>query len=131
MLTNGMITSAEQVLHHCDNPPCCNPVHLFLGDPAINARDRSAEGRSCAGEWRSAVQKEAFQRLRRDDPGRYEHNWGVRQRGNCNPMAKLSDDDVRLIRTMPGTQREIAAKFGVAQAAISKIRLGKRWKHVV
>lgn len=27
------------VLHECDNKPCCNPYHLFLGDHGTNARD--------------------------------------------------------------------------------------------
>lgn len=38
------------VLHTCDNPPCINPEHLFLGDPQVNARDRNAKGRQACGE---------------------------------------------------------------------------------
>lgn len=33
------------VLHHCDNPPCCNPSHLFLGTMKDNTLDASAKGR--------------------------------------------------------------------------------------
>jgi hypothetical protein len=33
------------VLHHCDNPPCCNPDHLFVGTRADNAADMIAKGR--------------------------------------------------------------------------------------
>jgi hypothetical protein len=32
------------VLHHCDNPPCCNPWHLYPGTHAINGRDASKRG---------------------------------------------------------------------------------------
>jgi hypothetical protein len=34
------------VLHHCDNPPCCRPTHLFAGTQSDNDRDRHAKGRT-------------------------------------------------------------------------------------
>lgn len=33
-------TSTDLVLHHCDNPPCCNPNHLYRGDYASNLADK-------------------------------------------------------------------------------------------
>lgn len=45
-LTNGPIPGGMQVLHHCDNPPCCNPAHLFLGTVADNVADMIAKGRA-------------------------------------------------------------------------------------
>lgn len=33
------------VLHHCDNPPCCNPSHLYRGTAADNAKDRDTRNR--------------------------------------------------------------------------------------
>lgn len=48
-LMRGPIPAGHYVLHRCDNPPCCNPSHLFLGDAAANARDMAAKGRVGGG----------------------------------------------------------------------------------
>lgn len=45
-LINGAIPDGLCILHACDNPPCCNPSHLFLGTKADNTADMIAKGRA-------------------------------------------------------------------------------------
>jgi hypothetical protein len=42
---NGPIPDGMWVLHKCDNPPCCNPEHLFLGTNQDNLLDCISKGR--------------------------------------------------------------------------------------
>lgn len=44
-LTNGPIPPGLNVCHKCDNPPCCNPKHLFLGTDRQNHLDSILKGR--------------------------------------------------------------------------------------
>lgn len=55
-LHNGPIPDRESpglrgfmVLHHCDNPPCCNPAHLYMGTAADNAQDAAMRCRITYG----------------------------------------------------------------------------------
>ncbi len=44
-LIHGPLVDGEDVLHKCDNPPCCNERHLFKGDQTLNMSDMTAKGR--------------------------------------------------------------------------------------
>lgn len=103
-LANGEIPSGVCVLHKCDNPPCCNPDHLFLGTPADNAADRASKARN-----------------------------GPRPTGENNRMSKLTARKVLEARRMASdgiTQDKIAASLGVSQATIWSVLSGKTWRHV-
>lgn len=46
----GEIPVGRCVLHSCDNPPCCNVEHLFLGSQSDNHKDMIDKGRNAYGE---------------------------------------------------------------------------------
>jgi len=98
---NGPVPDGKCVLHHCDNPPCVNPNHLFLGTHAANMLNMVEKNRQARGEQngRRKLTEVDVLRIRR---GYY---------------ADL-------------TTKEIAKKLGVSCRTIQKVLRGVAWKHV-
>lgn len=67
-LTNGPIPEGHAVCHSCDNPPCCNPSHLFTGTIADNNADMKRKDRHARGErnWFTRLTEEIVKKIRED-----------------------------------------------------------------
>lgn len=132
--------------HSCDNPPCCNPDHLWIGTPKDNVDDRHRKGRdACGDKSGSRTHRERMLRgenhpLRRNPElaargeknGAYTHPEKV-QRGDNHPHAKLTTQQVLTIRKMyeeGAPRRVIANKFNVSWSAIDSIIHRRSWVHI-
>lgn len=114
------------VCHHCDNPACVRPSHLWVGTKGDNLRDMAAKGRSGA-----TVHPERYPKGDQH-PSRLHPE--TRLRGESNGNSRLSEADVREIRkrsNMGEIQGSIAAAVGVHQRTIGRIVRGETWKHVI
>lgn len=67
-LRNGPIPDGLDVLHRCDNPPCINPDHLFLGTQRDNVADMVTKQRHAKGEmkYNAKLTNEQIPRIRSD-----------------------------------------------------------------
>ena len=76
----GPIPNGLCVLHHCDNPPCVNPEHLWTGTQGDNVADRDQKGRTATpGAKLTVIQvKEIREQFRRGLP---LHNGLAKQYG--------------------------------------------------
>ena len=100
----GPIPEGMFVCHHCDNPACVNPVHLFLGTPQDNTRDMIAKKRDGHGVTRAAED---------------------------HPMAKLTwaqVEEIRRLRAAGHSLQQLSDMFDVTMANISYIALFQTWK---
>lgn len=125
----GAIPKGLCVLHRCDNPPCCNPDHLFLGTKTENIADRDAKGRTARGEKHGRRTKPE-RTARGSRNGSCTHP-GIRK-GERNGRAKLTVaevDEIKRRYAAGGTSlRRLAGEFGVNFTSISLIVRGKTWQ---
>lgn len=92
--------SHDHVLHTCDNPGCCNPKHLFLGDIFVNMADKVSKGRQS------------------------------RMRGDSHPSASLTNSDAERIREAAlfgAKPKDLASVYGVSIWSIYPIIRGETY----
>lgn len=95
------------VLHHCDNPPCVFPEHLYFGNAQDNSDDMYRRGRNNSN---SGIQ------------GERHHN------------SKLTDQNVLEVRASyeagEGALLQLSKDYGVSESAIRDVLKRRTWKHV-
>jgi len=116
MINRGPIPEGMDVLHKCDNPPCVNPDHLFLGTQKDNVLDCIKKGRNPTILY------------------------GPGLKGEQHGMSKLTEKQVIDIRHRyvagvnafyRSNKDELAKEFGISPNHIWQICKGRVWKHLL
>jgi hypothetical protein len=103
---NGLIPNGLLVCHKCDNPPCCNPEHLFLGTFLDNNRDTIDKGKfipSQVGEnhYKTKLNNKIIEKV----------------------LLKIQSGEISNIS-------DASESLGVKYHVFSDILNGKNWKHI-
>jgi hypothetical protein len=104
-LINGEIPKGMNVCHHCDNPPCVNPAHLFVGTQRDNLQD--------------AVKKGRTKTCGNINP-------------NCNLSILTIPQVLQIKDYLDGGNsiKDIAEEFNVSPDTIAHIKHGRRWGRI-
>lgn len=100
----GPFMKDSEICHHCDNPPCCNPNHLFIGTHTDNMRDM-------------------FSKNRRESA-----------KGEKHGSAKLTPAQVIELRERyargEGSMEILGAQYGITRQSAYLIISRQCWKHI-
>jgi Autographiviridae endonuclease len=110
IVANGPIPDGLMVCHKCDNPPCVNPEHLFLGTALDNSLDMVNKRR----QWKQ-------------NPARCPRG------ENTGKVAKLTTEnilEIKKLRSCGMGYDALAARFEVTRGCIGHILNGRNWKHI-
>lgn len=97
----GHIPIGMNVLHHCDNPPCIRPQHLFLGTISDNTQDMISKGRGLIGT----------------------------KNGQCK-LTDVDVVLIRKYRQSGASLNDLAEQFGVSFSNICSICTRASWRHI-
>lgn len=106
----------EVAMHICDNPLCCNPLHLRGGTQKENVADRVRKGRSAIGDRNGS----------RVYPERL-------MRGEDHTNTRLTDAMVRELRerhTAGELSGNLGKEFGIHRCTVHRIVTKRYWKSV-
>ncbi len=124
-LSRGEIPAGRIVCHKCDNPPCVNPDHLYVGTHKDNTRDRYTRGNMRFG-GPTPLPREPQKPASGLHPGQ--------RHGEQHHKAKLSEKQVLEIRARASkgeSLASIAEKYPVTLPTVHQIVQQRTWRHLL
>jgi len=106
LLAHGELPTELDIMHVCDNPPCCNPAHLIAATTLENMRDAKRKGRHCYGERSIHAKITEAQAIE---------------------ILKAKPENVRGSRHI---SEALAACYGIKPSAVLCIWRGDSWSHL-
>lgn len=114
----GEIPDGLFVCHHCDNPLCVNPSHLFIGTAKDNTQDMIRKGRryySSGRDFKAQAHRKAVEQRR-----------AAGHRGRST-LTKGQVEEIRKLRKEGWKLLALGARFGVSEGNICRIVSGSTW----
>jgi HNH endonuclease len=101
ILNIGLVPDGFCVCHHCDNPPCVRPSHLFLGTSAQNSADMAEKGRAARG---------------------IKHG--------MSKLSEKEVLEIRNLRRLGVAGTRVASMFNISPQMVCQIWKGHNWTHI-
>lgn len=131
IFNNQIIPLGMLVCHHCDNPGCVNPDHLFLGTQKDNMQDMISKNRQAiqnnSGEKNPMFGKKHSNQAKAKQSdakkGRYK--------GSKHPRASINEETankIKEIRSNGVSAKQIAEQLMVSFHVVRNVIYGKSWK---
>lgn len=118
-LTHGPFPREALICHHCDNPSCVNPNHLYQGTPRSNVQDCLSRGRHVAPKGEKHWTKQFGKRI---------------ARGNSSPVARLTEAQVLAIRARYAlgwkNKTRLGKEYKIDNSVITDILNREIWTHI-
>ncbi len=113
------------VMFCLDGKPTLRKVHILVLDAFRGKRPVGTQTRHLDGvPWNNALRNVVWGTHAENAHDKIAH--GTSQHGERNHRAKLTDEQAREVRESKGLLRVIAARFGIRESTVSRIRNGVR-----